>query len=378
MERVDTVVIGAGAIGAAVAYELVAFGVNTLVLESAPGPAAGQSGAGTGIVDTGYAAEPGSVESSLVLTQGRRWPEIFDQLNILYRVCGAVLIASDSGQLQRLGQAEKLAGDNGVKTKAYDRGQIRNIEPQAKAVGGLLIPGEAITDPYDVVAKLLGAGPALRYGSRVRAVEPAAESAVVRCESGDVEARFVVNCAGLFAAEIAADSSFALGALRGEGIVFPHEAAMLTDHIILPLPIEGDPRATVFPTIHGQLCAMAEIGEQPGKADWSPRPQDAVTAQRTAARLIPRLAEFAPIESWTALRATARSGHLVAEWSKRVPRMYTVAAPASTGLSVVFGLSAYVVDRCRERGLPVKARSGGAARPVRAAEPAIAWWKRRR
>ena len=153
--RVQAVVIGAGVAGAAIAYEFACYGVQTLVLEQANGPAAGMSGASAGVLHAGADAPPDAPETSLILAGATRWPLIFEELKISYKVCGSVLIAQDSSQLALLAQAEQTAAANGIKVRSYDRGQIRNLEPQAKAVGGLLVPQEAITDPYEMVNRLL-------------------------------------------------------------------------------------------------------------------------------------------------------------------------------------------------------------------------------
>ncbi|HXN08459.1 MAG TPA: hypothetical protein VN860_02225, partial [Candidatus Acidoferrales bacterium] len=84
---------------------------------------------------------------------------------------------------------------------------------------------------------------------------------------------------------------------------------------------------------------------------------------------------FTPVDSWTALGAIGHSRNYIAEWSKRVPRMYNVAGLALSGMSAAFGLSAYVLDRCRERGLEVKPRS---VRSARTAELTFPWWQRRK
>ena len=375
MARVDAIVIGAGVTGAAIAYEFASCGIDVLVLESAPGSAAGASGANAGIIDTGYSGAPGSFETSMVLAHGRRWRAIFDELAIPYQLCGAVLIAQDSEQAARLPDIERIAKDNGVKVKAFDRGQIRQFEPQAKAAGGLLIPDDAITDPYEMVSHLLAAGPKVSYSTPVRAVEPLEDGALVRCEADDLETRFVVNCAGLFADAIAADDSFSVAAQRGEFIVFPQEAAMLTDHIVFSVPPRSGAAATIFPTIYGHLCAVATTGPEVDKSDWKTSATGIDLVRAAAAMLIPKLADLKPIDAWAGLRAVARPHGYVLEWSKRVPRMYSVAGIDAAGISAAFGLSAYVLDRCRERGLEVKGRS---PRPARASEPTFPWWQRRK
>lgn len=369
--RADLVIIGAGIAGAALAYECSCYGVEVLVLESARGPGAGMSGANAGILRTGFDAPELTLETSMVLAGAARWPAIFEELNIPFKVCGTVVIAQDSSQLNRLTEIEKLAGEHGIKVRAYDRGQIRNLEPQAKAVGALLVPGEAITDPYEMVSRLLSTGAELRYGAQVQAVEPSGDGAVVRCSSGDVEARFVINCAGLSAAEIAKDPALVIEGEPGGFIVFPDEAAIMTDHIIEALG-SGASGATIFPTVYNRLCAALTL---PSGADGTGNQSFIADVQTKASRLLPKLSGFTPADSWTALNPVSKDRGMIAEWSKRVPNMYNVAGIGRAGLIAALGMSTYVLDRCRERGLVVKNRT---PRRARAHDAAFPWWQRRK
>lgn len=376
MDRVDAVVIGAGVVGAAIAYDFASCGVTTLVLESAAGPAAGASGANAGILDTGFGARPESFEGSMALAQGQRWQTVFNELKIPYVVCGAMLIASDAEQAGKLELVASNAETNGVKVRVYDRNQIRHVEPRAKAAGGLLVPGEAITDPYEMVSRLLAAGPTVRYGAGVIGVEPHQDGALVRCESGDVIGRFVINCAGLFSDDIAGDASFTIKPRRGEFVVLPEEAATLTDHIIFPMSSPETKDLTIFPTLYGHLCAGATTADQDDKTDWKVRPEGSAAVHAAAAALIPKIADFKPVDTWAGLRAVGHPRNYIAEWSKRVPAMFNVAGIAFAGLSTCLGLSAYVLDRCRERGLNVKPRTPKLSKT--AANLTFPWWQRRK
>ncbi len=66
MENVDVAVVGAGLIGAAVAYDLQAAGVRAVVLEAAGEPAAGVSRSNSGIVHTGFDSTPGTLETAMI------------------------------------------------------------------------------------------------------------------------------------------------------------------------------------------------------------------------------------------------------------------------------------------------------------------------
>lgn len=372
--RVGVAVIGAGVVGAAVAYELSGLGVDTLVLESAHGPASGASGANSGIIHTGFDSAPGTFETDMILAHGRRWRAVFDELAVPYSGCGAVMLALTFSDVTRLAGLAENAARNGIKVRQYDKGQLRHLEPFARAQGGLLIPEESITDPYETVERLLHAAGGVYYGVAVRSIEPHEHGVIVHTPAGDVTARFAVNCAGLFADEIAADDSFSITPRRGEFAVFPQDAAPLTGHILLPVPQKETKGILVFPTLHGFLCAGPTAVDQSDKRSAKVDADQLAAVTRAAAKLLPRLADFRPVDSWAGLRTVGHPHNYIVEWSKRVPGLFHVAGIRSTGLSACLGLSAYVADRLRERGLSTGTRRSFAKPPPIAPRP---WWQRR-
>src|SRR6185312_11057809 len=62
----DVAVVGAGAVGCAVARDLSLRGARCVLLEAGPDVGAGTSKANTAILHTGFDAKPGTVESRLV------------------------------------------------------------------------------------------------------------------------------------------------------------------------------------------------------------------------------------------------------------------------------------------------------------------------
>ncbi len=162
MERVEVAVVGAGLVGAAVAYDLAAAGVRAVVLEGAAELAAGASRSNSGIVHTGFDSTPGTLETAMIRDQARRWRAIFDALGVPYRVPGALVIATDDEQASRLpGLAEQARG-NGVTVELLDRAAAREREPRVAAHAALLVPGEAMTDPYEVVRLCWPFSPSVR------------------------------------------------------------------------------------------------------------------------------------------------------------------------------------------------------------------------
>jgi glycerol-3-phosphate dehydrogenase len=375
LEQVDVAVVGAGIVGAAVAFDLAAMGIDVTVLEAASEPAAGATRSNSGVIHTGFDSEPGTLETEMIRAQAARWTEIFDTLKIPYRIQGALLVASTGEETSRLPDIAKNAEQNGVEVKLLDRPDVRKLDPRVAASGGLLIPGEAITDPYGVVRRLLAAGPDTRLRWPVERVETNGEGVVVSGPAGEIASGFVVNCAGLYADEVAGDDSFSISARRGEFVVFEKGTANLVNHILLPSPSQRTKGALVFPTLYGHLCAGPSAVDQDSKEDWRPRREELALVRESATKMLPALKDLTPVDSWAGLRPVGHPHNYLVQFSERIPAMLHVAGIRSTGLSAALGLSELVVKMLGERGLNGQRRQR-ASLPSLEDSQVIPWWER--
>ena len=373
-EQFDVAVVGAGLVGAAVAFDLFRAGARTLVLEAGPEPATGASRSNSGILHTGFDSSPDTLETELIREHGLRWRPLFQELGVPFRETGALLLATDEEQLATLPVLAANAEENGVEVELLDEASTRAHEPGATAIGSMLVPGESITDPYEVTRRLLCAGPETRFNWRVEQVEDRGGGATVEGSSGKISARFVVNCAGLFGDEVAGDGAFSISARRGEFVVFPKGSAALVEHILLPVPTKNTKGVLVFPTIHGHLCAGPSAVDQEDKDDWRPRRRHLDEVVRRAARLFPALHDLEQVDSWAGLRPVGDPRNYIIEWSQPKPSMLHVAAIRSTGLSACLGISQLVLSMLVERGF--EPRPSPPALPEIPALDMVPWWER--
>lgn len=372
MERTDVVVIGAGLVGAAAAFELASRGVGCLVLEAAAEVAAGASRSNSGVVHTGFDSPPGTLETQMIRAQAGRWQGVFDALGIPYRVPGALLLATDNRQAEQLPVIAERAAANGVAVELLDAAELRRIEPGATGVAGLLIPGEAITDPIAVVRRLLSAGPEVRLACPVLRVERDGSGVSVVTAHGTITAQYAINCAGLYA-DAFADETFKITPRRGEFVVYGPGTAGLVQHILLPMPTAETKGVLVFPTLVGNLCAGPSAVDQDDKEDWRPRPLELARVRAQAALMLPALRGLTPIDAWAGLRPAGRPHNYVVEWSSRVPALLHVAGIRSTGLSACLGLAQFVAGQLAQRGLPLATPRLPDA-PAHSVE-AAPWWQ---
>lgn len=374
MESIDVVVIGAGLVGAAIAHELTARGYQVAVLESAGEPARGASGANAGILHTGFDATPGTLEAALIASHNARWPQLFERLSIPYFKTGALLLATTVHDIARFAEIVNTARLNDVRVVPIDRTTLRAIEPGAAGRAAIYIPDEAITDPYEVVRRLL-ASVTVHYQARVIGVEQKRPgSALVRTRSATILSRAVINCAGLFADDIAADGEFSILPRRGDVVVYDVTQRPVLRHILLPMPTERTKGVRVFPTLYGYVCAGPNAVDQTDKSACDPDPYALRAVRANAATLLPILSAFSPVDAWAGLRPSGRPHNYIVQWSPRVESMLSVAGIRSSGLSACLGIANHVGNLLRERAieprgkqLAVVPRDFGDSRP---------WWQR--
>src|SRR5512133_1515975 len=110
----DIAVIGAGAVGSAIARELSRYQLKTALIESNPGVGMGTSKASTAIWHTGFDAKPGTLEAKLMCRSYALMDKYMPEENIPHERLGAVLIAWNQDQFNALPVLEEKAHENGV------------------------------------------------------------------------------------------------------------------------------------------------------------------------------------------------------------------------------------------------------------------------
>ncbi len=378
-EDVEVAIVGGGVVGCAVAHALARRGVGALVLEAEPGLALGASGTNSGILHTGFDSTPGALETRLILRSAELRQTLLGELGVRALRCGAVMRPREEAERAAVARLAENAAANGVEATLHDD-------------GSLLVPGEAVTDPVAFVHALAAAarsgGASVRANARVVGLDAGADAASISLElhGGErVRARAVVNCAGLYADEIAAlaaETPVSVYPRKGEFVVFaPREPLR---RILLGVPSALGKGVLVFPTLDGLALAGPTAREREDKEDWSVEPDAAALIRERAARIYPPLADAELLGAYAGLRPAGRDANYVIEPSHTLPGLIHVAAIRSTGLSASLGIGEHVaallaehvaVELGAERSLPVLAarRAAGATADAGAEGR---WWER--
>ena len=207
-EEVETIVIGAGVVGLAVARELAMAGREVLVLEAEAAIGTVTSSRNSEVIHAGIYYPPGSLMARLCV-QGRRLLYAFcDAHGVAYRRCGKLIVATDAAEAERLPGIAARAADNGVALALLRGAEARALEPALACCGALLSPETGILDSHGFMLALRGDAEAA--GAMVALQAPVTGGSVVGgglvVTAGEMllSCRWLVNAAGLEAPAVAA------------------------------------------------------------------------------------------------------------------------------------------------------------------------------
>ncbi len=212
-EQVDTVVIGAGVVGLAVALALALAGREVMVLEAAESFGTGTSARNSEVVHAGIYYPAGSLKARLCV-QGKDMLYAYcAERGIGHQRCGKLIVATSAAQVDELRAIQARAAANGVEDlRLLTREEAQALEPQLACHAALLSPSTGIVDSHALMLALLGdlehAGGLLACHSEAiglsAGVHAAPGAIEIKVQDGTVLlARQVVNAAGLHAPMLA-------------------------------------------------------------------------------------------------------------------------------------------------------------------------------
>jgi glycerol-3-phosphate dehydrogenase len=364
LERPEVCVIGGGVVGAAVTLALARRGVDVMLLEAERELGMGASGTNSGILHTGFDSPPGQLETRLIVRSSELRAELLAALAVPVLRCGAEIRASadDTGEL-----ADR-ARRNGVEVERHD--------------DRLVVPGEAVTDPVALTLALARAaeqlGARIECSARVVQIECGDEVVLSGVDGELARCRTAVNCAGLFADEVAraaGDNTFRIYPRKGEFVVLrPQPGARPLTRIVLPVPTPQTKGVLVFPTIDDAVVAGPTAVDQEDRHDWSVSSATAERLVQQARRIEPALERYEHVFSYAGLRPAGADGvNYLIERSPACPQLIHVAAIRSTGLSASLGIAEHVAGLVEETG--VRLGSPEPLPKIQPVEPATPWWR---
>lgn len=179
------------------------------LIEKEPAFGLHASGRNSGVLHAGFYYSADSLKARFTRDGNRLLTEYCLERGLPINRCGKLVVARNEADLPGLDELLRRAKINGVELQPVDEAEARTIEPRVKTCGrALFSPTTSSVDPAAVVAALQAdaeqAGIGLHAGTAYRS----RAGRRIRTGTGEVEARYVVNCAGLYADRIARQFGF--------------------------------------------------------------------------------------------------------------------------------------------------------------------------
>ena len=260
-------IIGGGIVGLATGHQLLLRfpSVRLLLLEKESSPGKHQTGHNSGVLHCGLYYKPGSAKARLAVEGIQQMVQFCQRHTIPHEMCGKIVVATQEDELPLLqalherGQANGLAG-----LRLLGPEQIRELEPHAAGLEALHVPQEGIVDytavVHAMVDEIRGNGGDIRFSSEVTGLQNR-DGWIIETTSGEYEAGFIINCAGLYCDRISrkagARDPAKIVPFRGEYYKLRPDRQYLVRNLIYPVPNPKFPFLGVHFTrlIHGGIEA---------------------------------------------------------------------------------------------------------------------------
>jgi len=243
----DLIIIGAGIVGLATGYRWLERhpGSRLLILEKEAQVGQHQSGHNSGVIHSGIYYRPGSRKARTCRAGVRALLSFCDTQGIPYELCGKVVVATRPEERPRLDLLYQRGRANGLKQLRFlGPEELKELEPHVQGLQGLHVPATGIVDFTRVTRQLAhlitAAGGRIQANAQVLQLHHRTGEVVVTSTAGEFPARRVINCAGLYADEVARRSGARppvnIIPFRGEYYVLREGARSLVKNLIYPVP----------------------------------------------------------------------------------------------------------------------------------------------
>lgn len=318
------VVIGAGIVGAACAFELASAGADVVVVERAgvAGETSSRCEGNLLVSDKG----PGA-EAELAIASNRLWRDLAARLDAdrvpgqpptEFEAKGGVVVAFPGGEdaLDAFAHGQRGIG---VEAIAVDGDALRSLEPQLspEVTHGIHYPDDAQVQPslaaQALMARARHLGATLVLGEVVGARGTADRITGVETTAGPVDADAVVACAGPWGGELAARLGSTLDIRPRRGMILvttPMPQRVLHkvyDADYVGAVVSGDAALQTSTVVESTPSGTVLIGSSRERVGFDERPDPRVIAAiaAKATRLFPFLAQTMLLRSYLGFRPYA-------------------------------------------------------------------------
>lgn len=248
-EPFDLLVVGAGIVGLATAYQYQKQnpGHRIAILEKEADLARHQTGRNSGVIHSGIYYQPGSYKARLCVAGRKQMVQFAREHGVKHEVCGKIILATKEAERPLLHRIYQRGQENGIEgIHLIGPEEIKEIEPYAAGPEAIRVPVTGIVDYVGFCRALLEAIQALNSQSKIYFNQPitgigeVSGAKVLYSESRAYRGKKAVFCAGLQADRLArmdgAKPAVRIVGFRGDYYELSESGKSKVKHLIYPVP----------------------------------------------------------------------------------------------------------------------------------------------
>ena len=368
-DQVDTIIVGAGVVGLAIAREMALAGDEIVVLEAEDAIGNGISARNSEVIHAGIYYPVGSLKAQFC-RPGRDALYAFCQSHgIAHRRIGKLVVATGTDELDALDAINAMAEANGVDDlQPLDRNQANAMEPALKCAGALLSPSTGIIDSHGYMLALQGDaesnGAAIALSSPLEGGSISKDGITVRVGGADpmtLKCRKFINSAGLGAQAVAtamegmpADTIPPLYFAKGNYFTLSGKSPF--QKMIYPVPVQAGLGTHSTLDLAGQTKFGPDV-QWVDSPDYVVDPNRAEIFYRAIRRYWPDLADGALQPGYVGVRPKlVPQGDPRGDWDIRGPEHHGIDGVVnlfgieSPGLTASLAIAGYVAGLLEKKG----------------------------
>jgi L-2-hydroxyglutarate oxidase LhgO len=215
MDKVDTIIIGAGVVGLAVGAAIADKDKEMYILEKEEVYGQGTSSRNSEVIHAGIYYPTGTLKAELCVKANPMIYDICEKHKVPYKKCGKIIVANGEAEIKQLEGIIKHAKSIGARDlEMIDKDRVHELEPNVKADAAILSPTTGIGDVHGLMdhfhreaRRKAGSDPVI-LDTEVTGIRQTSDGYIVEMISGgepfEIESRVVINSAGLYSDRVAA------------------------------------------------------------------------------------------------------------------------------------------------------------------------------
>lgn len=367
----DILIVGGGVVGTSIAYSLIPYDADVILIEKNNDVAMGTTRANSAIIHAGYDPEPGTLMAKLNVEGNRLCGDLCRDLSVPFSRCGSLVLAFSDTEKALLSELFDRGNTNGVPgLQILDQEELRKIEPEVseEAVAALYAPSAGIINPWELCLAqaevFVTNGGQIFLNSEITGVEENGPEDTYRYTVKTKDDAFFTNTV-IFACGTHADAvhalvgepDFQIVPTRGEYYLLDKSEGNKVSHVVFQCPNENGKGILVSPTVHGNLiCGPTSEVIKEDIDDTSTTSGKLSEIKSSAARSVSNISWRDNIRNFSGIRANSTSDDFIIREIPGKTHIFEAAGIKSPGLASSPAIGPYMVSLLKDSGVKLPSK----------------------